>query len=151
VREYPVAKDVVGVRGARQDAADVVAVLQQVGQAFRARGRAEVVDLGPVPNVGREVACESPDFASKKLTKKLEIYFLKRERTLTKNNADRFLSSPPHTHGEGGGLGLGWLGCVGWVGVGKGWGHSFSGCYFCQNYSLSTFLRFLVSEKMTKM
>ena len=71
VCEHSVAKDIVGVGGTWQDAADVVAVLQQVGQAFRARGRAVVVDLGPLLQVGRDVAGESPNFASKKLKIKL--------------------------------------------------------------------------------
>ena len=69
--EHSVAKDIVGVGGTWQDATDVVAVLQQVGQAFRARGRTVVVDLSSVLYVGRGVAGESPNFASEKLKIKL--------------------------------------------------------------------------------
>ena len=77
--EHSVAEDIVGVGCTRQDTADVVAVLQQVGQAFRTRGRAVVVDLGPLLQVGRDVAGKSPNFASEKLKIKLNWAFLGRQ------------------------------------------------------------------------
>jgi hypothetical protein len=79
MREHSVAKDVVGVGCTRQDAADVVAILQQVGQALRAGGRAVVVDLGAFLHVGGDVACESPNFASEKLRKKFDWTFFRHQ------------------------------------------------------------------------